>query len=130
MMNGEHIIKLAFELGEALAQSDEIEQLKNMQASITEDARAYDLIVNYQNIKMKLDDQVNEGKIISKTDEDHLQILEDELASNEVIQQLMMAQERFDNLMQAVYYAINSAIVAEEDCSSGCDSCGCDCGTM
>ena len=129
-MDGEHIIKLAFELGEALAQSDEIEQLKNMQANITEDNRAYDLIVSYQNIKNKLDDQINEGKIISKTDEDHLQILEDELASNEIIQQLMMAQERFDNLMQAVYYAINSAIIADDDCSSGCDSCGCDCGSM
>lgn len=129
-MDGEHIIKLAFELGEALAQSDEIEQLKNMQANITEDNRAYDLIVSYQNIKNKLDDQINEGKIISKTDEDHLQILEDELASNEIIQQLMMAQERFDNMMQAVYYAINSAIIADDDCSSGCDSCGCDCGSM
>ncbi len=129
-MDGEHIIKLAFELGEALAQSDEIEQLKNMQANITEDNRAYDLIVSYQNIKNKLDDQINEGKIISKTDEDHLQILEDELASNEIIRQLMMAQERFDNLMQAVYYAINSAIIADDDCSSGCDSCGCDCGSM
>lgn len=129
-MDGEHIIKLAFELGEALAQSDEIEQLKNIQANITEDNRAYDLIVSYQNIKNKLDDQINEGKIISKTDEDHLQILEDELASNEIIRQLMMAQERFDNLMQAVYYAINSAIIADDDCSSGCDSCGCDCGSM
>ncbi|HNX29327.1 MAG TPA: YlbF family regulator [Syntrophomonadaceae bacterium] len=129
-MSGEDIIKLAFELGEALAQSDEIEQVKNMQAKITEDTRAYDLIVNYQNAKIKLDDQLNEGKIVSKTDEDHLQILEDQLSSNETIQQLMMAQEKFDNLMQAVYYAINSAIAGEDTCSSGCGSCDCGCGSM
>lgn len=129
-MTSEQIINMAFELGEALAQSDEIEQLKNMQASITEDSRAYDLIVSYQNLKLKMDDQVDQGKIISKSDEDHLQILEDELASNETIQQLMTAQEKFDNLMQAVYYAINHAIVGENSCASGCDSCGCDCGSM
>ncbi len=129
-MTNEQIISMAFELGEALAQSDEIEQLKNMQANITSDTRAYDLIVSYQNLKMKLDDQAEEGKIIVKSDEDHLQILEDELANNETVQQLMTAQEKFDNLMQAVYYAINQAIVGEDNCSSGCDSCGCDCGSM
>ncbi len=129
-MTAEDIIKLAFELGNALGQSEEIEQLKNMQTSISADSKAYDLIISYQEAKMKLEDQMNEGKIVSKTDEDHLQILEDQLAENETIQQLMQAQEKFDNLMQAVYFAINQAITDEDDCSGGCDSCGCGCDSM
>ncbi|NLB52921.1 MAG: YlbF family regulator [Syntrophomonadaceae bacterium] len=129
MKTSEDIIRLAMELGNALAQTDEIEQLKNLQTVLNEDTSSFDLIVRYQEARMKLEKQQDEGKIISKADEDYLQILEDQLAGNETIQQLMGAQERFDNLMQAVYYAINQAITGDQ-CSSGCDSCGCDCGTM
>lgn len=129
MKTSEDIIRLAMELGNALAQTDEIEQLKNMQTVLNEDTSSYDLIVRYQEARMKLEEQKNQGKIISKTDEDHLQILEDQLAGNETIQQLMDAQERFDNLMQAVYYAINQALIGDQ-CSSGCDSCGGGCSTM
>lgn len=128
-MTAEDIIKLAFELGEALGQSEEIEELKNMQTAIAEDSKAYDLIIRYQEAKMKLEDQMNDGRIVSKSEEDHLQILEDQLASNEIIKRLMQSQEKFDNLMQAVYYAINQAI-SGDGCSSGCDSCGCGCGNM
>lgn len=129
MKTTEEIITMAMELGNALAETDELEQLRNVQALLNEDVRSYELILHYQQARMKLEEQRSEGKIINKNDENHLQILEDQLAENETIQQLMQAQEKFDNLVQAVYFAINQSITGGQ-CSSGCDSCGGGCGTM
>lgn len=127
-MTTEEIIKQAFELGNSIANSDEIVALKNIQQKLTEDQTAYDLIMRYQDARMKLENKKNSGLIIPSTEEDHIAILEQQLASNELIKEMMIAQEKFDNLMQAVYFALNQAIAGADDCSSGCSSCGGSCG--
>lgn len=125
-MNSDEIIKMAFELGNAVAQSDEIEEVKALQAKVTEDKAAYDLIMNYQEAKTKMDNKLKDGLLIPKPEEDHLNILEQQLNNNAVIKELMIAQEKFNNLMQAVYFAMNQAMSG--GCSAGCDSCGGSCG--
>lgn len=124
-MTTDDIIKLAFELGNAVAQSGEIEALKSMQGKVTEDQVAYDLIMRYQDAKDKVENKIKDGILISKTEEDHMSILEQELKHNPTISELMLAQEKFDNLMQAVYFAMNQALSG--GCSAGCDSCGGSC---
>lgn len=124
----ETIIKQAFELGNSIAGSDEISALKDLQQRLTEDQNSYDLIMRYQDARMKLENKRGNGLIIPKTEEDHIAILEQQLSTNELIKEMMIAQEKFDNLMQAVYFALNQAISGADDCSSGCDSCGGSCG--
>lgn len=125
-MNSDEIIKMAFELGNAVAQSNEIEEVKALQGKVTEDKDAYDLIMRYQDAKTKMDNKQKEGLVIPKPEEDHLKILEQQLDSNALINELMVSQEKFNNLMQAVYFAMNQAMSG--DCSAGCDSCGGSCG--
>lgn len=125
-MNTEDIIKLAFDLGNAIAESEEIQELKKLQQIITQDTESYDLIIRYQDSRTKLDNKLNEGLIVSSGEENHLNILEQQLNSNTTVQNLMQAQEKLDHLMQSVYFAMNQAI-SGEDCSSGCDSCGGSC---
>ncbi len=127
-MTTEGIIKQAFELGNSIAESDEINALKDLQQRLTEDQTAYDLIMRYQDARMKLENKKGSGLIIPKTEEDHIAILEQQLSTNKLIKEMMIAQEKFDNLMQAVYFALNQAISGGDDCSSGCDSCGGSCG--
>lgn len=134
-MNTDDIIKLALELGKAVASSDEIENLKAKQAIVTQDKNAYDLIMRYQDTRNKVENKNNgagSGLILGKTDEDLLNILEQQINSNAVIQELMAAQQKFDNLMQGVYFAMNQAISGNsgEDggCSGGCESCSSSCG--
>lgn len=124
-MTTEGIIKLAFDLGNALADSDEVTTLKVLQSKVTSDRTAYDLIMRYQDAKSKLENKYNDGLLVTKAEEDHINILEQQLNANAAIQELMIAQEKFDNLMQAVYFAMNQAISG--GCSSGCDSCGGSC---
>lgn len=122
-MTTEEIIRLAFELGTAVAESDEVDRLKALQMKLTQDSSAYDLLMRYQDAKMKLDNKYHDGLLVTKAEEDHLNILEQQLTANEVINELIQAQEKFDNLMQAVYFAMNQAIAAN---SGGCGSDGCE----
>ena len=60
-MNTDDIIKMAFELGNAVANSEEIENLKAKQALVTQDKEAYDLIMRYQDTRNKVDNKSNSG---------------------------------------------------------------------
>ncbi len=126
-MTTETIIKQAFELGGSIAQSEEITALKLLQQKLTEDQASYDLIMRYQDARTKLENKKNSGLIVPSSEEDHIAILEQQLNSNALINEMIQAQEKFDNLMQAVYFALNQAITGAGDCSAGCESCGGSC---
>ncbi len=125
-MTTDEIIKMAFELGNAIADSDEIAQLKTAQEKVTLDQKAYELIMNYQDAKTKSDNKLRDGMQLSKIEEDHLNILQQQLNSNDTVMELISTQEKFDSLMQAIYFAMNQALSG--GCSSDCTSCGGSCG--
>lgn len=124
-MNTEDIIKIAFELGNAIAQSEEMTNLKTQQAELMGKKEAYELIMRYQEAKTKIDHKLMDGLIVTQQEENHLDIMEQQISTHPDIQNLLAVQEQLENLMQAVYFAINQAVSG--DCSSGCDSCGGNC---
>ncbi len=117
----EDIIKLAFDLGTSIGDSEEIILLKQLQDRLNEDFEASNLIMKYKDAKMKMDHKMSDGLIITKAEEDHIEILEQQLSNNALLQEMMSAQEKFDNLMQAIYYAMNQAITGS--CGGSCASC-------
>jgi cell fate (sporulation/competence/biofilm development) regulator YlbF (YheA/YmcA/DUF963 family) len=124
----EDIIKLAFELGNAISESDELLALRATQVRLTQNKEAYDLIMRFQDAQEKLENKLNEGLAVTPAEENHMQILEQQLNTNAFVQELMKTQEKFDSLMQGVYFAMNQAISGSDGCSGSCGSCGCDCG--
>jgi len=121
----DEIIRLAFQLGTAVAESDEVDRLKAIQMKLNQDKDAYDLLMRYQDARMKLDNKYQDGLLVTKAEEDHLRILEQQLTANSIINELIEAQESFNNLMQAVYFAMNQAISMNAGgCSDGCEGCG------
>ena len=126
-MNTDEIIKMAFELGSAISQSAEIDALKAMQVRLSEDPEASALITRYQEARDKADHKLKDGLLVTPTEENHLEVLQQQLSSNPIVQELIQVQEKFNNLMQGVYFALNQAI-SEQECSSDCSSCGGSCG--
>jgi cell fate (sporulation/competence/biofilm development) regulator YlbF (YheA/YmcA/DUF963 family) len=125
ILTTEEIIRLAFELGTAVSESDEVDRLKALQMKLVQDSNAYDLLIKYQDAKSQLEHKFQDGLLVTKAEEDHLNILEQQLTANSTINELIQAQEKFDNLMQAVYFAMNQAISGSGSCSTdSCDSCG------
>lgn len=129
-MTTEEIIKMAFELGNAIAQSKEIDALREMQIKLSDDADAYGLIMRYQEAQTQIENKLQDGLVVSPAEESNIEIMEQEINNNPLIQELIQVQEKFDSLMQGVYFAMNQAISGSDSCSSGCDSCGGGCGIM
>ncbi len=129
-MTTEDIIKMAFELGNAVAQSKEVDALREMQIKLSEDADAYGLIMRYQEAQTQMENKLQDGLQVTPAEENNIEMMEQEINNNPLIQDLINVQEKFDSLMQGVYFAMNQAISGGDSCSSGCDSCGGGCGIM
>jgi cell fate (sporulation/competence/biofilm development) regulator YlbF (YheA/YmcA/DUF963 family) len=124
-LNTEDIIKAAFELGTAIAESEEMIELRNQQTELMNKKEAYDLIMRYQDARTKMDNKLMDGLLVTQQEEAHLDIMEQQISNHPDIQVLLAAQEKLENLMQAVYFAINQAVTGS--CTSDCDSCGGSC---
>ena len=120
-MQTEEIIHLALELGNAIAESEEAAELRAIQLKLADDPVAYELIVKYQDAREKLENKIEDGLSITKAEEDHLDILEQQLNANTMVLDLIQAQDKFNNLMQAIFFTINQSVSG--GCASGCDSC-------
>ena len=126
-MTTEKIIQMAFELGSAIAQSEEIDSLQAMQIKLSEDQEASSLINYYQEARTQIENKMRDGLQVIPEEEKNLEALQEQLSSNPTVQELIKVQESFNNLMQSVYFAINQSI-SGESCSSDCSSCGGSCG--
>ncbi|MDD4170828.1 MAG: YlbF family regulator [Syntrophomonas sp.] len=126
-MSTEKIIQMAFELGNTIAQSEEIQSLKDTQAKLIKDQEASALVGNYQEALTKIENKMRDGLQIVPEEEQQMEALKQQLNGNPMVQELIQVQEKLNNLMQSVYFAINQAM-AGEDCSSDCSSCGGSCG--
>jgi cell fate (sporulation/competence/biofilm development) regulator YlbF (YheA/YmcA/DUF963 family) len=54
-MTTEEIIKMAYELGNAIAQSKEVDALREMQVKLGDDADAFGLIMRYQEAQTQME---------------------------------------------------------------------------
>lgn len=122
-MNKEEIIRLAMQLGDALASSEELQSLKDTQQAVTADQDAYQAIMQFQHLRNNADTKMRQGLELSKEEEAKLENAEKAIQDDAKVQALIASQESFDNLMQSVYFVINQAI-SGPSCGSGCDSCG------
>lgn len=126
-MTTDQIIQMAFELGNAIAQSEEVASLQVMQNKLSEDKEAALLINQYQLVRTQMENKIKDGLEVMPAEESNLENLQQQLNNNEIVKELIQVQEKFNNLMQSVYFAINQSITGES-CSSDCESCGGSCG--
>lgn len=126
-MSTEQIIKMAMELGMAIAESEEMGSLKDMQAKVMLDPEASMLISRYQEAHSQMENRMRDGLQISPNEEQELDILQQQLSNQPTVKEMIEVQESFNNLMQSVYFAINQTI-SGDSCSSDCSSCGGGCG--
>ena len=120
-MHIEEIIRMATELGNAIAESEPAEELRDVQARLLQDVESYQLIIKYEDMKTKIEHKIEDGLPVSRDEEDQLEDFENLLNMNPLINELIQVQEQFNDLLQAVFHAVNHAL------SGGCgDDCDCD----
>ncbi|HWP96348.1 MAG TPA: YlbF family regulator [Syntrophomonadaceae bacterium] len=128
-METEDILKMAHDLGHAISESTVVDELKAAQDQLMLDREAYDLLVRYQDARINLQHKIEDGLLVSDAEESHLDILDQQLKANSVVKSLIDAQEKLDNLMQAVYLSVNQAITGDSCSPDCCESCGGGCGS-
>ena len=65
---------------------------------------------------MNLENKQRNGLEATPEEQNQLSIVEQQMQNNALIQQVMDAQDKFNNLMHAVYFAMNQSL------SGGCGS--------
>lgn len=126
-MDRAEIISMAFHLGSTISECEEFENFQASQAEVMKDADAVALLQKFQEARTKAVEQMEAGKELSQEEQDYLQELEDSMYTNPLVKGLVDAQEKFNNLMSGVYFAIDQAINGSSGCGGGCDSCGSSC---
>lgn len=127
-MSKDDIIRMAFELGLALADSEEMRNYRETQTMVISDAEAYGLIMRYQEAREKATQKLRETGRLEVEDEQSLRNLEQSMRENPLVKNMLEQRQKVDNLMDAVYFSIEQAMNSPACSGSGCDSCGGSCG--
>ncbi len=121
------IIEKAHELGEMIANSEQMEKLKAAEEAQANDEAAQKLVEEFNLKRMNLARDMQEGKIsqedaVKKNNE----AFEEMVAASSVIKEYVEAKKAFDKLVNGVNSVINIYIMGQQGggCSHDCSSCG------
>ena len=126
-MERDAIISLAFTLGGHIAESEELKRFKAKRDGAMNDPAAFELIRKFEEARNKAVEQMQAGEELSEEQQNELHAIEDAMYANQVVMDMVNTQEKFNNMMSAIYYAIDQAVNGGSGCESGCGSCGSGC---
>lgn len=123
------IVTKARELGELIAASSQMAELKTAEAVFQADAKAIELMNEYNNMQVELVQKARSSAGQEEIDSLRQKLLDkkDELEQYEGTRRYLNAKKDLDKLIKTVNDVITFAITGEEPCSSDkCSSCsGC-----
>lgn len=111
------ILRMARELGEAIARDSCYQALRRAEEAVKADARAKALIDEFSRQQEKILSLADEGRPIEADDKRRMADLQQQVASNEALKNLQAAQVDFRYLMDSINRAIHQALEppGEED---------------
>ncbi|GAB4271824.1 hypothetical protein Tfer_0512 [Thermincola ferriacetica] len=128
------VLEKAKELAQAIAECDELKEVRAAETRMTLDPDAQDILREFQ-IKQRefYNIQVNGGELTEEQKRD-VERIENRMSQNEYIRKFVGAQERFEALLNSVNMIIAQAISgnsgcgcgdngAADCCDSGCSGC-------
>lgn len=125
-MSTDRIIQIAMELGKAIALSEQVQALKDIQTQVLENIETSSLLDSYQEARSQLEHKMQDGLQVVPAEEEILEALQQQLNNQPLIQDLITAQQNLNNLMESVYFVINQAVFNDE-CEADCSACGGSC---
>lgn len=121
------ILIMAKELGEAIADSEEMKAFKYSDAQLQGDVKAMALMNEYKQLQIELVKASREKRDSETLDEikEMLLMKQQQLNDYEITRRYLEAKSRFDKFMKNINDVITFAITGEEQCTPDkCGSCG------
>ncbi|MGM0369678.1 MAG: YlbF family regulator [Bacillota bacterium] len=109
----------AEELANAISESTEFEELREVEKELENDEEAQDIMQKFQSKQQQLQMLQQAGQEIDEDMKTELQSMRSEMQENEIISKLMDKQKGFNEIMEKVNNVLSTAIQGEE---SGCGS--------
>lgn len=121
------IIEKAKELGQAIANSEEMNRLKQAEADIENDEKARELLNDYKQLQIEVVRATKEGreKAVVDSIKDRLLDKQEEINLYETTKRYIDAKSSFDGFMKTINNVMIYSITGEEPCSpTKCGTCG------
>lgn len=122
------IIQMAKDLGQAIASSQQMEDLKKSELALENDPKAKQLFDDYKNLQIEMVCAVKEQKETIDGIREKLVAKQNELNEYPVTDAYIKAKSSFDSLIKTVNEVITFSITGEEPCSpkkcASCSGCG------
>lgn len=116
-------------LAAAIAQSAELENLRNTEKAMLADDQAQQIIADFQEEQQRLSDLQSEGQELSEEAKIAIDEMEQKVENHPLISAYLQAQDRFTQMLDSVNSILASAIATGSNYDSGCSSCGSSCDT-
>ncbi|MGI6513488.1 MAG: YlbF family regulator [Syntrophomonadaceae bacterium] len=126
-MDRVEIISMAYHLGTTISECEEYQNFQESQSKVMRDADAVALLQEFQEARDQAVKKMEAGQEIPDEEQKYLHDLEEKMYNNPLIKGLFDAHEKFNNLMNGVYFALDQAISGNPGCGGGCGDCGSSC---
>lgn len=123
------VLAKAKELAEAITECPEILELRDAEIAMGKDPGAQEIIAEFQEKQREFQETMARGEELTADQEAARDALEEKMENNEFIRRYFEAQQKLENLLQAVNMVVSRAISGEDvsECGPGCSSCGTGC---
>lgn len=123
------VIDKAKQLGEEIANSKELKEMRDAELMMTKDPEALNIIQNF-NEKQRVFRTIQEqGLELTDSQKKEVEDLESRMIDNPFIYNFFRAQQTFEKVLEQINNIIGEAIGMGSGCScdsDGCNTCGCE----
>lgn len=118
------ILEKARELGEEIASSPELQQMKEAEIAMMNDTQATDLVEEFNQKQRKYLDLKAQGADLDNEQVKETEYLEKKVMGNRLIVDFFRKQQNFERIIEQINEIISDAIAGGHGCSDGCsDDC-------
>jgi len=119
------IMEKARALADAIADSGELETLRDAEVKMFNEPSAQSIIEEFQGVQQKIHETYAKGEEPGDELKQEAKRIEEKMQANSAIAAYIDAQQKFERLLQSVNTVISNAISGESECGPGCGpGCG------
>ncbi|AGL01375.1 YlbF family regulator [Desulfoscipio gibsoniae] len=123
------ILEKAYELGQEIAASEELNNMKNAEQSMMADPEAQSIIQEFNTKQKQYLDMQKQGQQLTDAQKSEVADLEKRMLDNSLIYSFFQAQQNFEKVLEEINNIISSAITGQQascsdECCSSCSGCG------
>ncbi|WP_347490961.1 YlbF family regulator [Desulfoscipio sp. XC116] len=123
------ILEKAYELGQEIAASDELNDMKNSEMSMMQDPEAQGIIQEFNTKQKQYLEMQKQGQQLTDDQKKEVSDLEKRMLDNPLIYNYFQAQQKFEKVLEQINGIISNAITGQQsscsdECCSSCSGCG------